>query len=186
MIDADYGKKSGGIDGGPKTRFPDEGFVPIKRPVVYMPKDLPGAAGCPSIEIHTPGYKLDYGKLRYDLLPPDILEAITWTLTWACSRTSPPPYPERNWEKGMSWLKVFAALMRHLWAWRRGENSDPESGKSHLWHAACCITFLVTYERTHPELDDRKPDALHQKSFPQPDGFAYRSSGEAGSDPRRP
>ena len=130
----------------PAQRFPD---------VPYIPKSAEHPLG-PA----TPGYKLDTGKLRYDLLPPDIVEAITWVLTWATERTSPPPYPDRNWEKGMSWMRVFAALMRHLWAWRRGDNSDPESGRSHLWHAACCITFLVTYERTHPELDDRAASTL--------------------------
>jgi hypothetical protein len=190
----------------PRRRFPDEGFVPINKgttgaaPIpqtviyetsshhydpMYPPVDKKYGGSVP-LATDTPGYKLDSGKLRYDLLPPDIVEALTYILTWACTRESPPPYPERNWEKGMSWLKVFAALMRHLWAWRRGDNADPESGKSHLWHAAACIAFLVTYERTHPELDDRNPHAVYKESFPQPDGYAYRGVSEAGSDPRRP
>jgi hypothetical protein len=135
------------------VRFPD---------IPYIPEKTTGAAPIPQTIIYpTPGYKLDSGKLRYDLLPPDIIEAITWVLTWATERATPPPYPDRNWEKGMSWMRVFAALMRHLWAWRRGEDKDAESGKSHLWHAACCLTFLVTYERTHPELDDRLPAAKY-------------------------
>lgn len=111
--------------------------------------------GSKPLATDTPGYKLDTGKLRYDLIPSDFLEGITYILTWACTRKDPPPYPERNWEKGMKWSKVFAALMRHMWAWWKREPCDKESGKSHLWHAGACIAFLITYERTHPELDDR-------------------------------
>lgn len=55
----------------------------------------------------------------------------------------------------MKWGRLFGATMRHLWAWWKGENTDPETGKSHLWHAATDIAFLIEYETTHPELDDR-------------------------------
>lgn len=96
------------------------------------------------------GRKDDSGKLRYDLLPPSLLEAVADILTFGAQKYAP-----RNWEKGISWGRVFGATMRHMWAWWRGENLDPETGKSHLWHAACCVAFLIEYERTHPELDDR-------------------------------
>lgn len=62
---------------------------------------------------------------------------------------------ERNWEQGMSWGRVFAALMRHMWAWWRGEDKDPETGESHLWHAGCCIAFLIAYEARGVGTDDR-------------------------------
>jgi len=45
--------------------------------------------------------------------------------------------------------------MRHIAAYNEHENKDPESGLSHLAHAACCLLFLLEYEDTHPELDDR-------------------------------
>jgi hypothetical protein len=64
-------------------------------------------------------------------------------------------YSERNWEKGMAWHRPFGALMRHMWAWWKGENVDPETGYSHLAHAACCIAFLLTYERRGIGTDDR-------------------------------
>lgn len=99
------------------------------------------------------GYKQDKGKLRYDLVPVEAVEALTWVLTWACERER-DPYPERNWEEGMSWLRVFAGVMRHLWAWRK-RKVDPESGRSHLWHALCGIAFLITYEVRNVGKDDR-------------------------------
>ncbi|MFC4623983.1 dATP/dGTP diphosphohydrolase domain-containing protein [Daeguia caeni] len=46
----------------------------------------------------------------------------------------------------MSWERVFAALMRYMWAWWRGDSYDLETGQSHLWHAACCIASLIAYE----------------------------------------
>lgn len=99
-----------------------------------------------------PPIKHDDGKLRYDLVPPEALEEIVKVLTWACDK-----YPARNWEKGMPWSKYFAASMRHLWAWWRGENQDPESGLSHLAHAACCVIFLLQYATLtkYKEHDDR-------------------------------
>jgi len=62
---------------------------------------------------------------------------------------------DRNWEKGIAWSRVYGAALRHLNAWYGGENLDPETGRSHLWHAATNIMFLMEFENTHPELDDR-------------------------------
>lgn len=96
------------------------------------------------------GIKHDDGKIRYELLPPELLEATATILTFGAKK-----YNDRNWEKGMSWSRVFGALMRHLWAWWGGEQCDKETGKSHLWHAACCLAFLITYEMRKIGTDDR-------------------------------
>ena len=87
------------------------------------------------------GRKDDKGKLPYELLAPEFLEATCRVLQFGADK-----YGVRNWEKGMAWSRPFGALMRHMWAWWRGEVADPESGKSHLHHAACCIMFLIAYE----------------------------------------
>ena len=55
----------------------------------------------------------------------------------------------------MAWSRPFGALMRHMWAWWKGEKADPETGMSHLWHAACCIMFLISYEERQIGNDDR-------------------------------
>lgn len=96
------------------------------------------------------GYKHDGGKPRFDLIPPEFLFATATVLA-----TGAEKYPARNWEAGMSWGRVFAALMRHLWAWWAGEKADPETGHSHLWHACCCLAFLVAYEARGAGTDDR-------------------------------
>lgn len=64
-------------------------------------------------------------------------------------------YGERNWERGIAWSRVFAAALRHLWAWWRGENADPETGLPHLAHAACNLLFLLAYHRRQIGPDDR-------------------------------
>jgi len=101
------------------------------------------------------GKKFDTGKPRYDLLPPELLAAVADVLMFGASK-----YGERNWEKGMSWGRPFAALMRHMWAWWRGEDRDPETGLSHLAHAACCVAFLLAYECREIGTDDRPKGGL--------------------------
>jgi hypothetical protein len=86
------------------------------------------------------GKKFDTDKLPYDLLPGDAIEEIVKVLQFGAVK-----YGERNWEKGMRWNRPFAALMRHMWAWWKGEEKDPETGLSHLAHAGCCILFLLSY-----------------------------------------
>jgi hypothetical protein len=96
------------------------------------------------------GRKDDQKKTRYDLLPPELMEGAAQILTFGAEK-----YGERNWELGMSWGRPFGALMRHMWAWWRGEKCDAETGKSHLWHAACCIGFLIAFEERKIGKDDR-------------------------------
>lgn len=99
------------------------------------------------------GVKYDKDKLRYDLISPYALEGLVKILTFGANK-----YAARNWEKGINYSRVFGALMRHLWAWWRGESIDPETGESHLHHAACCIMFLQHYDSDsvkYVEMDDR-------------------------------
>lgn len=96
------------------------------------------------------GRKDDAGKTPYDLLPPELLEQVAQVLAVGAGKYAP-----RNWERGMRWGRPFAALMRHMWAWWRGEDRDAETGLSHLAHAACCIAFLLAFEQRRIGEDDR-------------------------------
>lgn len=97
------------------------------------------------------GWKQDGGKARMDLIAPEMLVGVANVLGFGAEK-----YSERNWEKGMSWGRCFGALMRHMWAWWGGERADPETGFSHLHHAACCLMFLIAYEERKSGADDRK------------------------------
>lgn len=97
------------------------------------------------------GLKEDSGKLRFDLLPPDALEELARVYTVSLAK-----YPERNWEKGIRYGKIFGAACRHLLRWWRGEENDPEDGISHMAHAAWnCMTLLAFSLRRKHEFDDR-------------------------------
>ena len=96
------------------------------------------------------GRKDDTGKVPYHLLAPEFLDATAQVLAFGAAK-----YAERNWEQGMDWSRPFSAMMRHMWAWWRGEEKDPETGMSHLWHASCCVMFLVAYEARRAGTDNR-------------------------------
>ena len=72
------------------------------------------------------GRKDDQNKLRFDLVPvKPLLEFVRlWTL-------GAKKYSARNWEKGLIWGRIFAALMRHGWKWWGGEKYDKE--ERDLW-----------------------------------------------------
>ncbi|XXJ19883.1 dATP/dGTP diphosphohydrolase domain-containing protein [Desulfovibrio caledoniensis] len=86
------------------------------------------------------GAKFDTGKLRMDLIPPEAIEGLAEVLTMGAEK-----YAARNWEKGFDWGRSVAALKRHLTAWERREDLDPESGLNHMKHVLCNAVFLVTF-----------------------------------------
>lgn len=106
------------------------------------------------------GRKDDQGKDRFELLPPEPLFAIARVLTFGAKK-----YADRNWERGMAWGRPFGAMMRHMWCWWGGAGPttksfllgelDDETGFSHLWHAGCCLFFLISYEERKIGFDDR-------------------------------
>jgi len=129
------------------------------------------------------GKKLDTNKLRFDLIPPMPLEETAHVYTIGAIK-----YDDRNWEKGLRWGRIFGAMMRHGWAFWRGERYDREcpnpecrtylpieaaadrlmpcpkcgtGGKRqhHLASVSWCAFTLMEYEDTHVELDDRPEHA---------------------------
>lgn len=94
--------------------------------------------------------KFDEGKLPLHLLSTEAMNQTAAVLAFGADK-----YAAHNWRKGFAWSRPLAAAMRHITAFNAGEDKDPESGLSHLAHAACCIMFLLEFEKTHRELDDR-------------------------------
>jgi hypothetical protein len=90
----------------------------------------------------TGGRKFDGNKLEFGLLPPLALEATVDVLTFGAQK-----YERDNWKRVPdSKRRYYDALQRHLWAWKKGEILDPESGKHHLAHAMCCLMFLYEHD----------------------------------------
>lgn len=94
-------------------------------------------------------------KFDQDKLPLHLLSTEAMNQTAAVLQFGAQKYAEHNWRKGFAWSRPLAAAMRHITAFNNGEDKDPESGLSHLAHAACCIMFLLEFEKTHKHLDDR-------------------------------
>jgi hypothetical protein len=94
-------------------------------------------------------------KFDSDKLPVNLLSTEALNQTAAVLKFGADKYHAHNWRDGFVWSRPLAAAMRHIMAFNDGEDKDPESGLSHLAHAACCIMFLLEFEKTHPELDDR-------------------------------
>lgn len=107
-------------------------------------------------EKFTEGVKFDTDKVRLELLPPELLEGVGQVLTFGAKK-----YAARNWERGMDWSRPYAALLRHMMAWWSGEDTDPETGMSHLHHAGCCIAFLIAYEQRGIGNDNRNKEAVY-------------------------
>jgi dATP/dGTP diphosphohydrolase len=102
-------------------------------------------------EYNQAGRKDDQQKDRWDLLPTDAVRQVVKVLTFGASK-----YGDRNWEQGICYSRVYGAALRHLSAWWEKEDTDPETGLSHLAHAGCCIAFLLAYSlRGMCRWDDR-------------------------------
>jgi hypothetical protein len=69
-------------------------------------------------------------------------------------------YEAHNWCHGISFERLKSAMDRHMAAWWAGEDCDPETGYSHLAHAACCLFFLMDLRHTRPDMDDRPKGLL--------------------------
>jgi hypothetical protein len=88
------------------------------------------------------GRKFDGDKLEFGLLPPLALEEVVRVLTFGAKK-----YERNNWQKvPESKRRYFDAMERHIWAWKKGEKLDTESGIHHLAHAMCCLMFLYEHD----------------------------------------
>lgn len=101
------------------------------------------------------GARFNTGKPDYSLIPMFTLEGEARVWGYGAAK-----YKAWNWTKGMAWSVPFACAMRHMAAWQRGEECDPESGLPHLDHAMCNLRMLKLYSITYPQGDDRPTKEL--------------------------
>lgn len=106
--------------------------------VMQTPVVKPDAVPDPNI-----GMKFDGAKPRWSLLPQGVVSDIIEVLEFGARKYAP-----NNWIKVPDGrTRYYDALMRHMEAWWRGEKHDPETGKSHLAHAGCCLFFLMFLDK---------------------------------------
>lgn len=89
------------------------------------------------------GEKYDAGKPPWDVVPFEVLDELVKILNVGVKKYGKPS----GWQHVEDMEnRYFAALMRHLSAYRQGEHTDPESGELHISHALCNVVFLVWKE----------------------------------------
>jgi hypothetical protein len=89
------------------------------------------------------GAKYDDGKLDLTLVPPELEEAVALVMMYGAKK-----YARHNWkEVNDAPRRYFAAMERHIKAFKRGNELDPESGLPHLSHAATCMAFLLYFKQ---------------------------------------
>lgn len=117
------------------------------------PNDPKGAAGA----LKTP----------LGLIPPYAMEQTAWV-----HKLGSDKYGPYNWRKtGVCASTYVNAILRHLNAWRDGENLDPESGISHLAHVACSCNILLDADYCGTLQDDRNvtpPEAAKYRRKVEP------------------
>ena len=108
--------------------------------------------------------RYNQGKIQYNLIPPYPLEQLGKLFTYGATKYAP-----NNWKKGLLWTKVLDSAMRHLEAFRAGEDYDYDrncqgciegycknhSGVYNLTAATWNLFILTDYYKSNPQFDDR-------------------------------
>lgn len=106
----------------------------------------------PSVKI---AVRDDSGKTNWSLMPFEALEEINKVLEFGATK-----YAANNWQEGtgFKYSRVLNSLLRHVFAFMRGEDKDPESGLSHMAHAGCNVLFILYYLKNKARYanDDRR------------------------------
>lgn len=100
--------------------------------------------------------RFNQGKRRWNLLPLEVFEPVVKVLEFGANKYAAWNFAEGD---GLSWTEVLDSMKRHIMAWERGEDLDPESGESHLGHIGCNLMFLLYYMQyieQYSSKDDRK------------------------------
>jgi hypothetical protein len=90
-------------------------------------------------------------KTPLGFIPPYAMDQTAWAHKLGAEKYGP-----FNWrDTGVCASTYVNAIMRHLNAWRDGEDLDPESGISHLAHIACSCNILLDADYCDTLQDDR-------------------------------
>lgn len=97
------------------------------------------------------GLKFDGDKPVMALVPPRALEEEGKVWTFGAKK-----YSYWNWTKGIHYVRILSAILRHTMALMAGQDVDPESGLHHAAHIRCCAGMLIEFHYANrTDLDDR-------------------------------
>ena len=101
------------------------------------------------------GTKNDDGKTELGLLPFAPIEEVAKVLGYGAKK-----YQKYNYKGGFEYTRLIGAALRHLFAFARGQDKDPETGLSHVAHAVCNLLFLLDQQIAGTGTDDRFKETL--------------------------
>lgn len=143
-----------------------EYIVPITQPEQPATGCLHPTAADPETELSSlptlrgtdPKGEAGKDKCPLWLIPPKPLEEAAFVHALGARKYGP-----WNWRRNkVSASTYISAIMRHLNAWRSGEDNDPESGRSHLAHIVAGCFILMDAALFGNLIDDRaKPTTSH-------------------------
>ena len=84
------------------------------------------------------------GKGMPSLISPELIFRLSKHLELGAQK-----YKARNWEAGFPYSRVMDSLLRHVFQYIDGDNSE-----DHLAAITCNVMFLMHFEKHHPELQD--------------------------------
>lgn len=107
-----------------------------------------------------PALRFNEGKpeISYLLTFPHALNGIAEVLQYGASK-----YELYNYKLGCSAKESVDSGLRHLLAWYSGEETDPESGISHLHHAAFNFLRLAEEMESGIGVDNRPHKVLGER-----------------------
>ena len=105
-----------------------------------------------SSEVKEQAQRFNTGKPEWSLVDYKALEPMVRVLEMGKKK-----YSANNWKRGLPTTEICESLLRHLYAYMGGEDTDPESGLSHIAHVQCNAMFLQhMMQNKQEEFDNRK------------------------------
>jgi hypothetical protein len=96
----------------------------------------------------------DTDKPRYELIPVEALERLAMLYTRGAK-----VYGPNNWSRGQPFRRVFGSLLRHAFAWAKGER-DEDHLAAVAWNAFALMYFEEALKK------DALPDSLNDMQIP--------------------
>jgi hypothetical protein len=134
------------------------------------------------------GRKDDEGKAPLSIIPYEALVEAAKVFGFGAEK-----YTRDNWRGGFEWTRLIDAALRHINEFNNGEDTDKESGHSHIGHALCCLMMLMSHIKRGYGKDDRFTDCVSDDASDSSNGTDYSGEiefevpnlvPESGLDPR--
>lgn len=113
---------------------------PLKKDIVNFTNSSP-----------TGSLRKNQGKPEVSQIDPRFIRGLADLMTKSAKK-----YGKFNWALGQEYHTPYDSLMRHMLSFIEGEDKDPESGVSHLLHAAAnCMILYTSQLKNNKDLDTR-------------------------------